>query len=83
MSLHYFFRKQFLTVITKKVFSLCSPIEYDVFFCDQCPKSFSASNDLEKCRKNVTGDKQISQILPISNVLIITSAQSHFYQAMI
>lgn len=53
------------------------------FSCDQCPKSFSASNDLEKCRKNYTGDKQISQILPISNVLIITSAQSHFYQAMI
>ena len=50
------------------------------FSCDQCPKSFSASNDLEKCRKNDTGDKQI---LPISNVLIITSAQSHFYQAMI
>ena len=40
------------------------------FSCDQCPKSFSASNDLEKCKKNVTGDKQISQILPISNVLI-------------
>ena len=82
MSLYYFFRKQFLTVITKKVFSLYSPIEY-IFYCDQCPKSFSASNDLEKCRKNVTGDKQISQILPISNVLIITSAQSHFYQALI
>ena len=53
------------------------------FSCDQCPKSFSASNDLEKCRKNDAEDKQISQILPISNISIITSAQSNFYQAMI
>ena len=28
------------------------------FSCDQCPKSFSASNDLEKCRKNDTEKKE-------------------------
>ena len=53
------------------------------FPSDQSPKSFSESNDLEKFRINKSGDKQIQQILPILNVFINTSAQSHFYQAML
>ena len=37
-----------------------------MFPSDQSPKSFSESNDLEKYRRNKTGDKQIPQILLIS-----------------
>ena len=42
-----FFWKQFLTMITKKEF-LTNFTNFKCFPCGQCPKSFSASNDLQK-----------------------------------